>query len=277
MSLTLRTNVASLNAQRGFGQVTSDLNKTLEKLSTGYKLNRAADGAGSIALADAFTAQVRGFGVAKSNIQQGQAMLDIADSALQTIRDDLQRYRELAVEAANGTVTDFTGYEAERGQIVANINAVANGTTFGTTGIQLLNGTSGAINIQAGANTNATDTVDISGAFADNTFATLAGGAGTAIGSNANATTAIGEVDTALAALATNMAAIGGLQAQLDNRLQYAQISQENFSAAEGVVRNVDVAEETSKLTQLQIVQQASALALSQANQTPNIALQLLR
>ncbi len=278
MSLFLNTNVSSLNAQRHFRGISNQLNKSIERLSSGLKLNKASDGAGSLLLANNLEAQRRGMDVAANNIQQGVNILNIADSALQTIQGDLQRIREIAIEASNPTVTDFTGHSAEFVALVANIDAVANGTSFGTGAgaIQLLDGSVAAFNIQAGAGTAGSDTIDISGSFAASDAATL-GVATAAIASNANATTVIGEVDTALAALAGRIATVGGDQSQLENRLDFVQISSENLAASEGIVRNVDVAAEMSRLTQLQILQQASALALSSANQAPSIALRLLQ
>ncbi len=278
MSLFLNTNVSSLNAQRHFRGVTGQLNKSIERLSSGIKLNRASDGAGSLLLANSLEAQRRGMDVAANNIQQGINVLNIADSALQTVQGDLQRLREIAIEAANPTVTDFTGHSAEVGQIFANIDAISNGTSFGTGAgaIQLLDGSVAAFAIQAGAGTAGSDTIDISGAFADTDAAAL-GLLQNTLASNANATTLLGEVDAALTALSGFVATIGGNQSQLENRLDYVQISSENLSASEGIVKNVDVAVETARLTQLQILQQASALALSQANQAPSIALRLLQ
>ncbi len=278
MSLFLNTNVASLNAQRNFRGVSSRLNQSIERLSSGLKLNRASDGAGSLLLANNLEAQRRGMDVAASNIQQGINVLNIADSALQTVQGDLQRLREIAIEAANPTVTNFTGHSAEVGALFTNIDAISNGTSFGTGAgaIQLLDGSVAAFNIQAGAGTAGSDTVDISGSFAD-TDATALGLAQNTIASNADATTLLGEVDAALATLSGFIATIGGNQSQLQNRLDFVQISSENLSASEGVVRNVDVAAETARLTQLQILQQASALALSSANQAPSIALRLLQ
>ena len=273
MGLHLNTNISSLTAQRHFGNVTRDLNKSIEKLSTGLKVNRASDGAGSLLAANELEAQVRGFRVAEDNIQQGMNMLNVADASLQTINDDLQRLRELAVEASNGTVTDFTAYTSETTQLLASIDAVANGTTFGSN--VLLDGSLVTLNIQAGADAGGTNTVNIASAFTDNTSATLA--VSTSPSTNANAQTLLGEVDTALASVAGNLATIGGMQNQLDNRLQFAQISKENLAASESVLRNVDVAEETANLTKMQILQQASAMALSQANQAPSIALRLLQ
>lgn len=274
MGLFLHTNVASLNAQRNFNTNQAKLQSSLEKLSSGFKLNRAADGAGSLLLANQMTSQVRGYAVAEENIQQGINMLNIADSALTTLNDGLQRLREVALAASNGTVTDFTAYSAEVGEIVDNVNDLATSATYNST--VLLNGSAANVTIQAGSGSLATDQVDISAAFSDNQSAAL-GLTQTTITNVTTAGTVLTQVDAALATVATNLAAIGGAQSELSSRLQYAQIAKENFSASEAVVRNVDVATETANLTKLQILQQASAMALSQANQMPNIAIQLLR
>ncbi len=273
MGLFLNTNVASLNAQRNFGNVTQGLNKSIQRLSTGLRINKASDGAGSLLLADDLQAQTRGFAVAEKNIQQGINVLNIADAALGTINDDLQRLREVALEASNGTVSDFTAYAAETTQIIANISAVANGTVD-PNGTALLAGAI-TLNIQAGADSGGTNVIDIGAALSDNTAATLT--VAQSPTSNANATTLLGQVDAAISTVATNRATIGGMTNQLENRLEFVQIAKENTAASESLIRNVDVAEETANLTKMQILQQASALALSSANQAPNIALGLLR
>ncbi len=275
MGLFLNTNVASLNAQRNFYGVTAALNKSIERLSTGFKINSAADNPGSLLLANHLQSRHRGFAVAESNILQGQNLLKIADGAMMSIQDDLQRLRELALEASNGTVTDFSAYEEEAAQISANIDAIANGTTYGST--VLLAGGAGAINIQAGAESGGTNVINIGASLTNNTVTGLNGAAFTSPNNQANAQTLLGEVDGALAQLAENQATLGGMMNQLSNRLEFVQISKENYAASEGVVRNVDVAAETSRLTQLQVLQQASALALAQANQAPAIALRLLQ
>lgn len=274
MGLQLNTNVASLTAQRNFGNVTAQLNKSIERLSSGLKINRAADGGGSLLAADALEAQRRGYAVAQDNIQQGINVLNIADSALGTVTDDLQRLRELAVEASNGTVSDFEGYIEETTQILANIDIVA-ANTVDANGTALLAANGIAYDIQVGTDNVATSTINIGASLTDNTSATL--GVSTSPTNSANALTLLDEVDAALIAVVENRTTIGGMVNQLENSLEFAQIAEENLASSEGVLRNVDVASETANLTKMQILQQASALALSQANQAPNIALSLLR
>lgn len=274
MGLFLNTNVASLNANRNLFNITSSLNKSLERLSSGYKINSAADGAAELLISEGLRAQIRGSQAAMTNVQQGIDMLNTADSAMQQTYEHLQRMREIAVEAANGTVSDYTSYNNELAERSNAIDGIANNTIYNEQ--VLLDGSiagGAGFNIQTGA--NAGEQVDIASAFADNTAATL-GVSTTTLTSAADANTLIGEIDTAMANLDGNMATVGGFTNQLQDQMNFLSVAVENLSASEASIRNTDIAQETANLARLQILQQAAAAALSQANQMPSIALQLL-
>ncbi|MBX2861318.1 MAG: hypothetical protein KTR14_08785 [Vampirovibrio sp.] len=276
MGLFLNSNAASINAQRNLFNVSNDLNKSLERLSSGFKINKASDGAANLVLSEDLRGQIRGTDAAISNVQQGVSILNTADGGLQQISGLLQRARELAVSASNGTVTDFTAFNDEYQEIRTAIDAVSTNTQFN--GNVLLDGSlsGAAFNIQTGPDSG--DTINIAAAFADGG---ISGAVGTALATAAitNTTTAsalIGNVDSAITALGTLISDVGGFGTQLANQLDGLTITKENLVSAEASIRNTDIAQETSNLTRLQVTQQAAASALSQANQLPSIALRLL-
>ena len=270
MSIFLNTNSASINAQRNLANITMNLNKSLERLSSGYKINNASDGPAQLVISEGLRAQIRGSQAAITNVQQGISMANTAGSVQISSMDTLQRMREIAVEASNGTVTDFGAFTAEMTQLIAELDSNA-GAQYNS--INIADGTSGAINIQTGANNG--DALDISGAFAD-IDATALGVNAVSVASNANASAAIATIDTAMSTLGATMAATGGMVSRLEGISNNLSIAVENLSASEASIRNTDIAQETATLTRLQITQQAAASALSQANLLPSIALSLL-
>ncbi|MEB3286451.1 MAG: flagellin [Vampirovibrionales bacterium] len=271
MGMYIRSNQASLNVLRNLTSVGFDLNKSLERLASGYKINRASDGAASLAISEGLRSQIRGSQAAQTNIQQGISMLQTADGASQGIYESLQRIRELAVAAGNSGA-DFSALSAEFTQRVTEINQIANGTEYNDQ--VLLNGSLGAtINLQVGP--NAGDTINIASAFGNAQASTL-GIALTAIGSIGDSATLIGQVDTAMGNLNSITAVIGSKTNQLESQSSNLSIAIENYSAAESSIRNTDIATETANMTRLQILQQSGVLALSQANMQSSLLLQLL-
>ncbi len=278
MTITLNSNALELNIARYINLTNNRLNKSLERLSSGYKLNRAADGAAQMMLAETMNTQIRGYDAATTNLQQGLSMVETADSALQQINEHLQNIREIAVAAANGTNSSaqYTAYQASLTAELAAINSIASGSTYGD--FNLLDGSisgGSAFNIQAGPNSS--DTIDIKSAFTNNT----SGGSGlnitqTTLTTAANATTLLGQVDTAINTVTSNLATIGGFQNRLSDRMDYLSIAKTNVSASLSSIRDTDVAAESSNLARLQILQQAGAYALARVNTFPNIALSLL-
>lgn len=278
MTITLNSNALELNISRYLNVTNNRLSKSLERLATGSRLNRAADGAAQIMLAETMTSQIRGYDAGTSNAQQGLSMLQTADSALQQVNEHLQNIRELAVQAANGTNSSaqYAAFEDSLTAELAAITSITSGTSFGD--FTLLDGSisgGGAFNIQAGPNTG--DTIDIKAAFSNNT--TGASGLNitqTTLASAANANTLLGQIDTALGTVAGNLASIGGYENRMINRMDFNSIATTNVSASLSSIRDTDVASESANLARLQILQQAGAYAFAQANTFPGIALTLL-
>lgn len=276
MPIYLASNLGSLSAQRNLNLSSSALNKSLERLSSGYKINRASDGAGSLLLSENLRSQIRGSDVAMSNVQQGLSMVQTADSSMQQIFNTLQSMREAAVAAANGTQTaaQYTAAQNTVQQMATSIDSIAGKTVYN--GTQLLMG-SPTVVIQAGSDNNANSQLTISPAFAGNKDSTGLGVNGILISSQATAQAAITTIDTAIASLSNSLATVGGWENTLSAQLNTLSIVKENLTSAEANIRNTDVAAETANVTRLQILQQAGAYALAQANAMPSIALKLLQ
>ena len=272
MPLMVNTNVSSLNAQRHLNNNTNALSKSMEKLSSGYRINRASDDAAGLALSESLRSQIRGVKKAYDNAQDGMNVLNLADGAMQQIEDNLQRMRELAVQAGNDTysTTQRDAMESEFEQLSADNTRIINSTTFN--GASVFGAT---MVLQAGANNSANDIITATTALASP-------GPGPANAANSWAVSAdargdITVVNTAIDALNTLRGTLGAYTNQLQSASNNLSIAAENYSAAEGRLRNVDVAAESSNLTRNQILQQAAGAMLSQANASPQIALQLLK
>ncbi len=280
MPLVVNTNVTSLNAQRYLANNTNALSKTMEKLSSGYRINRAADDAAGLTLSENLRAQIRGSQKALANVQDGINVLNIADGAMAQITENLQRMRELAVQAANDTydTAQRTAMQSEYDQLALDITRISDATEFN--GVSLLNGTAPAtaLTLQIGPNNTAgVDTLNVGGlgVFADIDATTLGVGAGN-LSTNANANTAIGNLDTAIGTVNTRRGLVGAVTNRLEGAANNLMIGIENLSSSESRIRNVDVAAESATLVRNQILQQASAAMLAQANQSPGLALQLI-
>jgi len=229
-------------------------------------------------LSESLRSQIRGSQKALDNTQDGINVMNIADGAMQTITDNLQRMRELAVQASNDTYssTQRTSMQTEYDQLASGITQIAKSVQFN--GIQLLDGTSTITSIQIGANTTANvDDFDVSSLFSDTTASTGLNVDTQTLSSHANAQNAITALDTALTTVNTNRGNLGASVNRLQSTASNLATMVENTSASESRIRNVDVAAESANLTKNQILQQAAAAMLSQANQSPQLALQLLK
>lgn len=277
MPLVVNSNIASINSQRYLAVNTNALQKSMEKLASGYRINRAGDDAAGLALSEKLRSQIRGSQKALDNTQDGINVINIADGALQTITDNLQRMRELAVQASNDTysTTQRTAMQTEYDQLASGITQIASAVEFN--GIKLLDGSSTLSDLQIGANTTANvDDFDVSSLFVDSTAATLAVDAET-LDSHANAQSAITALDTALDTINTTRGNLGASANRLESTAANLSTSIENLASSESRIRNVDVAMESANLSRNQILQQAASAMLVQANQSPQLALQLLR
>ena len=268
MPMTINTNVSSLNAQRNATTSQSSLSTSLQRLSSGLRINSAKDDAAGLAIADRMNAQIKGINVAIRNANDGISLAQTAEGALSTVTDVLQRMRELAVQAQNGSngTSDRTNLDTEYQQLSAEITRIASQTKFNGTAIVGASG-AGANVFQVGANNGDTLTITTSA------VTTVAGDLLTA----ANASTAVGALDTALDTITTSRATYGAAM----NRFQFAisnlQITGENQSAARGRIMDADFAMETANLSRAQILQQAGTAMVAQANQLPQNVLSLLR
>lgn len=254
------------------------LQQSMERLSTGYKVNSAADGAAELAISNSLDSQIRGYGVATSNVQQGLSMLGDADSALQNIVNHLQNIRDIAVAAGNSTnsSSDFANYQTQLTAEIGVVNNIATNTKFGSN--VLLNGSvaSGAgMTIQIGPNSS--DTLDIKSAFSDNQTSSGFSITQTSIASTTNAGTLLTQADAAIATANANLAAIGGYENRLTDQLSYLATASTNTASAQASIRDTDVAQETSNMARLQILQQAGAYVLAQQNSQGQLALSLLQ
>jgi flagellin len=265
--MTINTNINSLNAQRNLFASQGSLATSMERLSSGLRINSAKDDAAGLAIADRMNAQIKGINVAVRNANDGISLAQTAEGALSTVTDVLQRMRELAVQAQNGSngTTDRANLDTEYQQLSAEITRIAAQTKFNGTAI--VGASAGAQTFQVGANNG--DTLTITTA----TVATVAGGLTT----SAAASTAVAALDTALDTITSSRATYGAMI----NRFQFAitnlQVTGENQSAARGRIMDADFASETANLARSQILQQAGTAMVAQANQLPNQVLSLLR
>ncbi len=275
MAQTINTNVISLNAQRNLNTSSSSLATTVQRLSSGLRINSAKDDAAGLAISQSMTAQINGMTVASRNANDGISLAQTAEGAMASIGDNLQRIRELAVQAANGTnsSTDRDSLQKEVSQLQAEISRVVEGTTFN--GTKLLSGTTD-ITIQVGANATGTDTIKISLKDMSNLASTVSGLA--VSGADATlATAAITAIDTQIQAVSNARAELGAVQNRFTSVISNLSTSIENLSASRGRITDADYATETANLTKAQILQQAGTAMLAQANSLPNTVLSLLK
>ena len=287
MEMVLNTNVASLIAQRRLTLHSQVLNRSLERLSSGHRINRAADDAAGLTISQNLASQVRRLDQASQNTQEGINVLQIAEGSLAVINDNLQRVRELAVQAANDSY-DANSRDAitnEIKQLLEDINRIASASSFN--GTKLLNGSATNALIQVGANSDAnTNTVNISSALIDasiiglgvvggtQTFASL----GTIdLSSAAAARGFMSDLNGALSAVNSRRSLIGAFQNKLESVYSNLELSIENISQANSQIRDVDVAEETSVMAQAQVLQNAATIVLGQTNRLSEMILGLLQ
>ena len=288
MSQIINTNLASLNAQRNTSMSQSSLQVSMQRLSSGLRVNSAKDDAAGLAIAERMNAQVRGSQVAIRNANDGISLSQTAEGGLSKVGDSLQRMRELAVQARNATNTsaDKDSLDKEFGELAKEIQRVLGGTTFNGKAV-LATSDAGTQTFQVGANTTANDRIDI--VTTDMTTAseitTVAGtdntGAGRAVIDNtATGTTidtVISNIDSALDKVNGERATLGASQNRFDAVISNLQVAVENQSASRSRIMDADFAQETANLSRAQILQQAGNTMVAQANQLPQQVLALLR
>ena len=273
MAFRIRTNVPALFAQRQLQTTNIRLNKTLERLSSGLRINKAADDAAGLAISERLRTQVLGLGQADRNAQDGVSLVQIAEGGLTQISDMLQRMRVLALQAANGTLTsnDRTLIQVEIGELISEVDRQVSVTKFN--GKALLQTTQSFV-FQVGANKGDTirftvSAVSTAGMKINNLKVTGA--------STLNATQAISSLDAAIDNLNSQRGRIGAIQNRLENAITFIGISIENMTAAESRIRDTDIAQDVVNFTRDQILAQTGTSMLAQANLQPQLALSLLQ
>lgn len=283
MSIVVNTNVSSILVQRSLQTSTGSIQDSLEKLSSGYKINKAADDAAGLTISEGLKAQARGAKTAANNAQSGINLLQTAEGDLAIIQDNLQRIRDLTIQAANGTngSAERTAIKAEVQERVTEINRLAESSQFNN--INLLDGTNTKIALQIGPNAGSLNVISIGGGTGTSPLSSattsslgLDTALNTAFGSAAAASSFISEIDDAISEVSSRRSTIGSLQNRLESAIQSLNVQFENMSASESRIRDVDVASEAANLTRNQILQQSAATLLAQANQSPSIALSLI-
>ncbi len=267
MPQTINTNVSSLNAQRNLNTSQSSLATSMQRLSSGLRVNSAKDDAAGLAIADRMNAQIRGINVAIRNANDGISLAQTAEGALATVTDVLQRMRELAIQAQNGSngTGDRANLDTEFQQLSAEVTRIAQQTKFNGTAI--VGSGAGAQTFQVGANNGDTMTITTS------TVSTVTGD----ILTSGAASTAVSAIDTALDAITTSRATYGAAMSRFQFAISNLQITGENQSAARGRIMDADFAAETANLSRAQILQQAGTAMVAQANQLPQQVLNLLK
>ncbi|NIA12620.1 MAG: flagellin FliC [Nitrospiraceae bacterium] len=270
MGLRINTNVPALNTARVLGRSTKALNRSLERLSSGLRINRAADDAAGLAIAEGFRSQVRGTQVAQRNAQDGVSLVQTAEGALSETTNILQRVRELAVQAANGTqsTNNREALNQEVLQLLEQIDDIATDTEFN--GIRVLS-SSQTLTLQAGANTSQTLTINVTGAKTSEL-----GVSAVRVSNMASAVSALSTIDTALKSVTTLRSTFGAYQNRLEFTINTLAIQEENSAASESAIRDANIATETIAFTRNQILVAAGTSVLAQANLVPQTALTLL-
>jgi flagellin len=275
MGLRINQNIAAMNAYRNLSANDTQMSKSLEKLSSGFRINRAADDAAGLSISEGLRAQVGGLKVAVRNSQDGISVVQTAEGALTEVHSILQRMRELAVQSANEGASDQSARDAagtEINQLGAELDRIANTTKYGSQQL-LSSGYSGVFQVGSGASDNLT--ISLSQNFTSAGLGVSFGASAfTAAGSAASAITAI---DTAISKVSDKRATLGAYQNRFEHTIANLNVAVENLSASESRIRDTDMAQEMVSFTRSQILSQAGTSMLAQANSAPQGVLQLLR
>ena len=286
MALNIRTNVPSLTAQRNLTASTDKLNQSYERLSSGLRINHAKDDAAGLAIAEGLKADGRIASVAIRNANDGISIISITDSAIGQITNILSRLAELSQQSANGVFSNpqRSALALEFGALMSEVERIALTTQFN--GVNLLSGGSN-VSFQVGFDGSSISTITYSGVQATLAAIGLAGAgssvpmysilAGTEAEAQSASRIALDAIKAAITSITRNRGTLGAAESRLSTTIENLRAARENFQNAESVIRDVDVAQESAELTRLNILQQAGTAILAQANQQPQLALQLLR
>ena len=281
MALTINTNIASLNAQRNLSSSQGSLQTSLQRLSSGMRVNSAKDDAAGLFSIQKMTADIRGLNQAVRNAQDGISLAQTGEGAMDQVQSALQRIREIAVQSSNATVEDRSGLQAEVDQLTQEISRIVDTTEFN--GTKLLDGTGGSLVFQIGQDGNADQQITVSGLdlTALTAYDTDLTATGTVdVSTAAAASAAIAGLDSATTGLdfvSSERATFGAVQNRFESVVVNLTNYSENLSAARSRIQDTDFAQETANLTRAQILQQAGVAMLSQANALPQTALSLLQ
>jgi flagellin len=277
MGMQINTNIAANNAYRNLNNTQSDLSKSLEKLSSGLRINRAADDAAGLAISQGLKSQVGGLTVAARNAQDGISVVQTAEGQLTEVHSILQRVRDLAVQAGNDSnnTDSRAAIKTEVDQLQKELTRISGDANFN--GINLLDGSNATLTFQVGAGSvAANDQIDVDLTGANVTTVATAVGALT-FDTAANALTSIAALDTQITNVSTARANLGAVQNRFESTIRSLNVSKENLSAASSRITDTDMAEEMVKYTRSNILSQAGTAMLAQANQSGQGVLQLLR
>ena len=272
MAMIVQHNMTAMNANRQLGISTSALAKSTEKLSSGYRINRAGDDAAGLSISEKMRSQIRGLDKASTNAQDGISAIQVAEGALNETHSILQRMNELATQAANdtNTETDREAIKAEIDQLVSEIDRIQSTTQFNT--MNLLDGDFTGKNLQVGALSGQVIAISIG-----NMDATTLGVNSLSVDSNANAGAAMTSIQTAIEKVSTQRSDLGAIQNRLEHTIANLDTTSENTSAAESRIRDVDMAKEMVTYSKNNILAQAGQSMLAQANQANQGVLSLLQ
>lgn len=276
MGLRISTNVTALNAQRQMGMTRMNLDKSLERLSSGSRINHAGDDAAGLAISESLRAQIRGIRQARRNAMDGISLIQVSEGGLNEISNILIRLRELGIQAASDTISDterqFTDREFQ--SLKQEVDRISNATTFN--GTPLLNGRAGIFEIQVGTHNNPIlDRVIYNGERADSSLDALKLG-GESVATKQGSQLSLAVIDDALIRVNSIRADLGAMQNRLQSTINNQSIYEENLAAANSRIRDTDLAEEVSEMTKNNILMQAGISVLGQANSSASAALKLL-
>ena len=279
MGLRIATNVSSLTAQRHLRQTRRLLDRSLERLSSGYRVNKAGDDAAGLAISEKLRAKVRGLVQAQRNASDGVSLIQVAEGGLNEVQNILVRLRELGVQSASDTIgpDERRFLDEEYQSLKEELDRIANATEFN--GTYLLDGTGGSLDFQVntgGRNLLGVDRISFN-AFKSDVNLDKLGLEELAVGDKISAQSSLGRVDDAISTVSSIRGDLGAIENRLTSTIRNLGISIENLSAANSRIKDVDVATETSELTKQSILMQAGVSVLSQANSVPKMALSLLQ
>lgn len=279
MAIVVNTNLTALKTQANLNRATSGVSKSLERMSTGMKINDAKDDAAGMFVATKITSQIRGSKVAQDNIVTGSNLLATVEGDLDTILGHLNRIRDLAVQGAN-SIYDTDGIGAMKSEVtarLAEIDRVANASSFNGQNLLAATGAITSLRLQVGANADiVANKIDVTGVFGNTTSAGLGLTLGTNMDTAENSANFITTIDTAIKTINTKKSTIGAVQNRLESAQEALITTIENATAAKSAIMDADIAQESMEYTRQQILQQTSSSLLAQSNQLPAIALTLL-